>query len=191
MIYRRLARIPCLTTALLAIAPLGCASNTSTVEPGSPQATALLELILPRSIEIQRYLTKPHSFDGSGDANGIEVLLATRDSGGDEVKSVGTFTFELFARRMASGDPYGQRFGLWTISINSGELLKQYWDRPSKFYKFPLQLDSGTLPPGKYILTAQFSGPADEKLFDEYSFTHGTAPGRSNLSRSADDADKR
>src|SRR5262249_24706767 len=153
----------------------GCEQSHATIQADSPEMASFVQLILPRTIEIQHYLTKPHSFDGSGDANGVEVLLATKDSTGDEVKCVGTISFELYAKRMASGDPYGQRFGVWTITINSGELLKQYWDRPSKFYKFPLQLDGGTLPPGKYILKAQFTGPTGDKLFDEYAFTHSTS----------------
>jgi hypothetical protein len=152
---------------------------------------SFLQLILPRTIQIQPYLTKPRSFDGSGDANGVEVLLATRDAVGDEVKCVGTFNFELFAQRIASGDPYGERFGLWTLNINTSDRLQQYWDRPSKYFKFPLQLDSGTLPPGKYILTAQFTGPTGEKLFNEYKFTHTTVSAAAKAPPEAGDAKKR
>lgn len=151
---------------------------------------AFLELITPRTIEIQPYLTKPHSFDGSGDANGVEVLLATRDALGDEVKCVGTFNFELFAHRPASGDPYGQRFGVWTLSVNTARLLQQYWDRPSKYYKFPLEIDGGPLPPGKYILTAQFVGPAGNKLFDEYTFVHSSSAGAQSRRGRVDAADR-
>lgn len=139
-----------------------------------PQLAAFVHMMMPKEIEIQRYLTKPVSFSGSGDANGIEVILAARDSFGDPTKIIGTFQFELCARRVASSDRLGRRVALWPVEINSDQTLLKYWDRLSRFYKFPLQLDQPVLPPGDYILTARLrSAGGDETLFDEYAFTHG------------------
>jgi hypothetical protein len=81
---------------------------------------------------------------------------------------------------MASGDKYGERIGLWRMTVDSEEKLRQYWNRITRFYRFPLQLEQGTLPPGTYILKAQLIGPTGEKMFDEYEFENesGATPAK-------------
>ena len=124
-----------------------------------PELAAFVRLMMPKQIEIQRYLTKPVSFAGDGNADGIEVILAVRDKLGDPVKVVGTFQFELDRTRMASADRLGKRVAFWKVQISSDETFTQYWDRPARWYVFPLQLDRGPLEPGRYILTARLLSP--------------------------------
>lgn len=164
-----------LRAGLLVAALLGlsaCRQPGATTELDDNQMKTFIELMTPRSVEIQRFLTKPVSYEGTGDADGVEVILAAKDATGDGVKCVGTFLFELYARRMASGDPYGKRIAYWTTRIDSNDSLMEYWDSLSRFYVFPLRLDERRLDPGDYILTAQLETPAGDKLIDDYEFTH-------------------
>lgn len=165
------------TYSLLVLVPViaaGCQPATSKVSLDNPDLAAFVNLMMPRTIEIQHGFTQPREIAESERANGVEVVLAAKDAFGDDVKCVGTFIFELYTLRMASGDRYGKRIGFWTVSINSDETMRTFWDRLSRFYNFQLQLDEGPLPPGRYILTAQLLFPTGDKLFDEYSFAWAT-----------------
>jgi len=171
--------------ALLVAACLGplwvcaCQAEQANVQLDDPELTAFVRLMMPKQIEIQRYLTKPVSFAGDGNADGIEVILAVRDKLGDPVKVVGTFQFELHGMRMASADRLGKRVAFWKVQISSDETFTEYWDRPARWYVFPLQLERGPLEPGRYILTARLLSPTGETLFHEYRFHHegGSVPG--------------
>jgi hypothetical protein len=154
----------------------GCDAQRTTISADSPELATFVSLMMPRKIEIQPYLTQPRSLDGSGNANGMEVILAAKDAFGDDVKCVGTFIVELYTQRPASGDKLGKRVGFWNISINSEESQRAYWDRLSRFYNFKLELDSGRLEPGAYVLTVQLTPPTGDKLFSEYAFNHGSEP---------------
>lgn len=156
-----------------------CQTEHANVQLDDPELTAFVRLMMPKQIEIQRYLTKPVSFAGDGNADGIEVILAALDSYGLPVKAVGTFHFELHRMRMASGDRLGERIAFWKVEINSDETLREYRDRYSRWYVFPLQLDRGPLTPGRYILTARLLSPTGETLFHDYRFHHegGSVPG--------------
>lgn len=143
----------------------------------SPELTTLLQLVMPRKIEIQRHWTKPVSFAGTRAADGLEVILAAYDSLGDLTKIVGTVHCELFTWRPASPKRRGPRVGFWSVKLDSREALLRYWDGLAHFYRFPLQLPKKPLPPGRYILAVQLLSAGDEHLFDEYEFTYeeGTA----------------
>lgn len=160
--------LPVVTSCAL----FGC-QNSAVVDTSSPRHAALVQMMLPRSIEIQRFLTKPARFaKDAGPADGLEIVLAANDQLGDEMKAVGTFFFELHTLRPASGDRLGDQIEAWEVTVDSPESLKRYWDRPSRWYRFPVQLRDGTLPPGSYILSARYVSPWDEKLFAEYEFTY-------------------
>lgn len=162
-----------LSLALLGLLPAaGCENPAARINADDPDVAAFVELVMPRKIEIQHYLTRPVSFAGDGNADGIEVILAALDSFGDPVKCVGVFQLELNTLRMASGDRLGERIALWSIELDSREKMSEYWDRLARFHRFPLKLAGGRLEPGKYILTARISTLGGQKLFDEYQFTH-------------------
>jgi len=137
---------------------------------------ARVRLLLPTRIKIQPW-TQPVSFNGQRDADGLEVLLAAYDCLGEETKAVGTLHFELYTRRPASADRFEKRLAFWPVELDSKEALARYWDRSVRFYRFPLRLEQGALPPGRYILTAQLQTLSPERLTDEYEFTYeaGTA----------------
>ena len=151
----------------------GCQGPAASVQLDNPELSAFVRLLMPAKIEIQHYLTKPFDFEGTGDADGLEVILTALDSFGDPVKCAGTFHFDLYTVRMASGDKLGKQIADWSATIKSDKTLVEYWDRYSRFYKFPLKLRSGKLPPGRYILNVCLITPTDDKLYDTYEFTHG------------------
>jgi hypothetical protein len=156
-----------------------CQKDRPDVQLDNPELAAFVRLMMPKQIEVQHYLTKPVSFAGDGNADGLEVILAALDSFGDPIKVVGTFHFELNRVRLASANRLGERVAFWKLEINSKETFTEYWDHYSGWYVFPLQFDSGPLEPGRYILTVRLLSPTGETLFDEYQFEHvaGVVPG--------------
>lgn len=163
-----------LGAALLALA--GCQSDGTAAPTSGPSMAAYFELMQPRQIEIQHYLTRTVTYAGTGDADGLEVILAAKDSFGDPIKCVGTFHFELYARRPASGDPLGQEIAHWNnVQIDSEERIRGYWESLSRFFRFPLKLPGDPLPAGQYILVARLVTPTGAKLTDDYVFEHQQA----------------
>jgi hypothetical protein len=168
--YRGIGLIVALCGACLVA---GCQTPKRMAQVDDPQLVKFMQLLMPAKIEIQHYLTKPYDFDGSGNPNGLEVIVTTSDAFGDPVKCMGTFHFELYTLRMASGDKLGEQIANWPIEMDSEQTMLQYWDRLTHSYRFPLRLRDGVLPPGQYILNAQLATPAHENLFDSYEFSHG------------------
>lgn len=162
----------CCAALLTIVLSIGCQAPQRVIIGDNPELSAFVNIMLPRKIEVQRALTKAVAFDEAGNQNGIEVVMAVTDILGDEIKCTGTFNFELHAERPASGDRFGKRWGFWTVKVDDEASLREYWDRWSRFYKFRLQLDERTLPPGRYILSAQYMAPTGDKLFDEYTMQH-------------------
>lgn len=157
---------------LVCVAAAGCAGSGERVAMDQSELEAYVRAMLPKRIEIRPYLTKPINFDGSGDADGLEVILEAFDRMKDPVKVAGTFQFELHTLRKASSDPLGQRIAFWPVEIRTDESFLTYWDRLARLYRFPLKLDSGPLSPGQYILSARLRVPTGETLFDQYEFKH-------------------
>jgi hypothetical protein len=167
---------PLALTSFLALLP-GCNHSRPAVRDNQAELADYAHAMMPRKIEIQRYLTKPVSYAGNGDADGLEVILAAVDSLGDPTKAVGTFHFELHKFRPADADRVGDTIAFFEQPIRSDEDLAKYWDRYAHYYRFPLKLTAGPLKPGKYILIVRLVGPIEDKLFDQYEFSYesGTA----------------
>lgn len=163
--------------ALIALLVLAVGCNHARPDAaGDPEMAAYVKLMMPRKIEIQRYLTKPVSFTRNGDADGLEVILSAQDSFGDPTKVVGVFFVELHKLRKASSDRVGDRVAFWKVVLNSDESMTEYWDRLSRFYRFPVKLQSGPLPPGDYILQVRLMVPGAVTLFDEYELIYKAEP---------------
>ncbi len=159
--------------ALSLVAALGVCSCTDAptgVQTSDPELDAYIRLILPKRIEIQRFLTQPVSFAGDGSADGLEVVLAAYDTSDDLTKIVGTLHFELQTRR--PGEHIGTRAAFWPVEIKTERALGLYRDRLSRYYDFPLQLEHGPLPAGQYLLSVWLHLPTGERLLDEYEFTY-------------------
>ena len=164
----------------LPLALSGCNDAQPQMQTGDPELATYVQLILPQRIEIQRYLTKPVSFAGDGNPDGLEVILAAYDVSGDLTKVVGTFHFELQTRRHA--DHIGTRVAFWPVELKSEKAVRMYRDNLSRYYDFPLQLEQKPLPVGQYVLSVWLHLPTGQRLFDEYEFTYdggGAPPARS------------
>ena len=158
---------------LCSTAALGlCACNapSTDVQATSPEVAEYVQLIMPARIQIQRFLTKPVSFAGDGSADGLEVILAAYDASDDLSKVVGTFHFELQARKVR--ESVGTRVAFWPVEMKTAQALRTYRDSLSRFYTFPLQLEQKPLPAGQYVLSAWLQLPTGQHLFDEYEFTY-------------------
>jgi hypothetical protein len=171
-LFARVTRcsLPLAITALCCTG--GCQNRGADVQLNNPELAAFVRLVTPKKIEIQDF-TKPFDFEGTGNADGLEVIVVTLDSFGEPVKCLGTFHFELHTKRMATADKLGKRIAFWPVTIDSDKALAQYWDPLTRSYCFRLKLSSGTLPPEHYVLSARLITPTDDKLFDDYEFTYG------------------
>lgn len=148
----------------------GCTAPNATIKADDPELGTYLDLVLPSRIQIQRYLTKPISYAGDGNADGIEAILAVYDKSDELTKVYGTFHFELVSRK--AGETIGQRIAFWPVDIKTDKAVHLYRDHLSHFYQFPLQLEQKSLPAGQYVLSVWLHLPGDRRLYDEYEFTY-------------------
>lgn len=164
-----------LSIAFLVLTLGGCCKDQITVQADDPELAAWIELMLPTDVEIQRYLTKPVSFAGTGDPDGIELILAAYDTSGDLTRIVGTLQVELEQRRLP--DRIGRRVAFWPIEVGTPESNQRYWDPLARFYRFPLQLQSPPLEPGQYVIRTWLHVPGKANhLLSEYAFTYDGEP---------------
>ncbi len=163
------AALWCLS-GLIAFFGLACQRGDIGATGDGPTAEELVSFYSPRSIKVLPF-TKPRSFDDDAIPDGIGVSLRPLDGAGDPVKAYGTFMFELFARRPASGNHRGELLQAWTQPVASPDDQKQFWERVTSTYEFQLSWEGKPLPPQQhYILAASFQAPGSERLFDEYEF---------------------
>lgn len=135
-----------------------------------PTTEQLIDYYSPRRIKILEF-TKPRSFDDDAIPDGIGVSLRPLDGAGDPVKAYGTFIFELYAYRPASGSPRGQLLQTWTQPVVSLDDQKRFWERVTSTYEFQLSWEGQPVPPQKkYILAVSFQAPGSKRLYDEYAF---------------------
>jgi len=147
-----------------------CTSPNAAIQADDPDLATYLELVLPARVEIQRYLTKPVSYAGDGNADGLEVILAAYDKSDELTKVYGTLHFELVSRKIT--DSVGTRVAFWPIDITTDKAMHLYRDHLSRFYQFPLQLEQKSLPTGQYVLSVWLHLPGGRRLYHEYEFTY-------------------
>lgn len=154
----------------------GCNDARINPDESAPESAAYVQMMMPRRIDVQRFLTKPVSFAQNGNPDGLEVVLAAVDEHGDPQKVCGTFHFELREWRPASGDEQGQRIAFWPVKIADEQASARFYDRLSRYHHFPLELESPPLKPGRYILCVRLLTPTADTLFGEYEFEQTTDP---------------
>ncbi|HWL92240.1 MAG TPA: hypothetical protein VNT79_01785 [Phycisphaerae bacterium] len=140
-------------------------------EVNGTTAEELAGFYSPRDIKVLPF-TKPRSFDMKDDIpDGIAVSLRPLDAMNDPIKAYGTFMFELYAYRPASGDRKGQWLQTWTQPVLDLDDQKKFWERVTSTYEFQLTWEGQPLQPQqKYLLVASFQAPGSDRLFDEYEF---------------------
>jgi len=170
--FRRITLFVCTLSA--ALAATACDTG-STRALDARQMDAYAALLMPARIEIQPW-TRLEDRAGAAQPTAIEALLAAYDAFDDETKAVGTVHFELYARRRASADRLGERVAFWEIALDSAPALQRFWDRSMRFYRFRLELPSGPLDPGRYILIARLIRPDGKRLEHEFELRYGDGP---------------
>jgi hypothetical protein len=166
-----------LTVGLLSCA---CEPAQRDIRMDDPEMAAYVQLVMPVKVKILEW-SKPVSLAGDGNPDAVEVIVEARDSFDDLTKVVGTFQFELEARRVSG--PIGTRVDFWGIEINSEKSMRMYRDRLSRFYHFPLELTEKPLAAGRYALTVRLQLPTGQRLVDVYEFEYdgGSVPPTSNF----------
>ena len=106
----------------------------------------------------------------SGEAPKIEVYVSLLDSYGSQIKSPGTFRFELYERAARSAEPKGQRIILQHFDLTNIAENDNYWQDFLRTYEFSLPFESKTSQ--NYILQATCICPNGKRLSTEFSLPH-------------------
>jgi len=165
---------------LLCAAPGGCTwPGTDSAAPTHPKATtqpvpAPIDLMLPRSINFQGFTGGPRALDSAGQAKGIEVHVAAKDSFGHAAKAFGDFRFELYDFRSNAADPKGERLAVWEVTTFDARSNRDHWNEVHRMYEFRLGFDQAVPVGNKLVLVAVFSSPfTAERLFAQLVFVAG------------------
>lgn len=159
-----------LTLIALSGAAGGCGRGQVTAIDDT-EAEALKGVYGPRKLEVLPF-TKIRSFDDDAIPDGVEVSLRPLDAMGDPTKIYGTFIFELYQYRDASGQRAGQRLETWSQAVRTVDDQKRFWDRVTSTYIFQLTWEGGEFPQPnkKYLLAVSYQAPGEKRLFAEYPF---------------------
>lgn len=153
----------------LTVAIAGCTRDEISMD--DPELQTFVQQMIPRQIEVLSF-TRPVDLDDNGDDDGIEVVVNAEDAAGDPVKCFGNFQFEVYSQRMASADRLGERIAHWSVDIAADESRSEYWDALARHYRFPLELPSPPLKPGKYWIVARLRMPVGDMLDDQYPLAY-------------------
>ncbi len=108
---------------------------------------------------------------GSGDGPKIEVYVSLLDSYGSQIKSPGTFRFELYERASRSAEPKGKRIILWPdFDLTDVAENDNHWRDFLRAYEFSLPCESQTSQ--NYILQATCICPNGKRLSAEFALMH-------------------
>lgn len=161
--HRRLiAAVP-----LVALALSGCKSAAPISDDQASRE--MLALVLPARIEIVEPFTRPVSMKGSGEIDGIEVLVqAVNNMDKPGVMIVGSLRVELYEHVPSSGAPKGRQLNRWNIDLSTRELQADHWNPATQMYEFRLGLDREAISSSdSYVLLATYRSPLGEYLTDE------------------------
>ncbi len=161
----------CLAAVIAAVSVLaGCTNlQKSSVQQPVPSPISLL---LPCEIRIHPF-TGARTFDEAGGIKGIDVRIEAVDTYGDSTKAFGDFRFELYAYKLNSSDPKGDRITAWAVSLMEPKDNLMHWDNITRTYEFKLQWDKPIDVGQRFVLVAVFASPFTERLFTERVFISG------------------
>ncbi len=93
----------------------------------------------------------------------IRVYVELQDDFHSQIKSPGTFRFELYNRALRSVDPMGKRIEIWKdITLTNLNENNRYWREFLRTYEF--RLDLQRILQGHFILQATFTTPEGKRL---------------------------
>jgi len=113
-------------------------------------------------------LTEYMAATGLGEEPRIEVYVSLLDSSGSQIKSPGTFRFELYERAARSAEPKGKRIILWPdFDLTNVAENDNHWMDFLRAYEFSLPCESQTSQ--NYILQATCICPNGKRLSAEFA----------------------
>ena len=116
-------------------------------------------------------LTEYTTATGSGEGPKIEVYVSLLDSYGSQIKSPGTFRFELYERVPRSAEPKGKRIILWPdFDLTDVAENDNHWRDFLRAYEFSLHFDSEGNQ--SHILQVTCLCPNGKRLLTEFTLTH-------------------
>ena len=99
----------------------------------------------------------------SGQSGFIKVYISVLDEYGSQIKTPGTFRFELCERELRSVDPKGKRIIIWPdLDLTEAKTNNRYWRDFLRTYEFHLDVN----PAGRdsVILDATFITPEGKRI---------------------------
>ena len=107
----------------------------------------------------------------TGEGPKIEVYVSLLDPYGSQIKSPGTFRFELYERAARSAEPKGKRIILWPdFDLTNVAENDNRWRDFLRAYEFSLPFESQASQ--NYILQATCICPNGKRLSTEFSLPH-------------------
>ncbi len=169
--------IICLILIFL-LAGAGCEKPRLPLERGAPgnegvEKLSFYSYYAPVKIDILP-LTE-FIFVNDIDRSGINLYVSLLDQYGSQVKSPGTFRFELYEYVQHSGQQRGKRIKMWQdLDLNDPAANNEQWRDYLRAYEFNLPLDqSGT---GDFILEVTCLCPNGRRLLSEYTLRYSEQP---------------
>ncbi|MHC4154643.1 MAG: hypothetical protein ACYST6_06945 [Planctomycetota bacterium] len=154
---------------VLLLSAMGCEQSFNQNEPVGDEAADRLSVYKPymaARLEITP-LTGFASAGGGERPSRIQVYVSVLDSFDCEIKSPGTFRFELYERVDRSSEPKGARIALWPdVDLADGAENNSYWRDFLRAYEFNLDFEPQNNR--RYILDITFVCPVDRRLSDDY-----------------------
>ena len=113
-------------------------------------------------------LTEYTVVDDSAEKSKIKAYVSLLDSFGYQIRSPGTFRFELYEKAQRSAEPKGKRISIWPdIDLTDIVENNHYWLDFLRAYEFnlPVELENNQ----SYILQATCICPNGKRLSTEYA----------------------
>ncbi len=119
-------------------------------------------------------LTKFVKSEKPAELDFIRVYAELQDDYQSQIKSPGTFRFELHNRALRSVDPTGKRIDIWEIELIDLKENNRYWREFLRTYEFKLKLRH--ILQGHFILQVTFTTPEGKRLTSYKTIHLGTKP---------------
>jgi len=165
-----ISRVVC---AVLLAASIGCQRTDSDDKPvadTSADRLSVYEPYMPARVEITP-LTGFVIPDGAQKPSRIQVYVSVLDSFDCQIKSPGTFRFEMYERAERSSEPRGERIVLWPdADLTEAVENNNYWRDFLGAYEFNLNFEPQTNR--RYILDVTLLCPMGRRLSDDFELEY-------------------
>ncbi len=155
---------------LLCLGISGCHPTHLATPKGSltsSQIPAYLVAFGPKQLSLMRW-TEIIGQDNGVSPFKIKIYASLLDSFGVQIKSPGTFRFELYERTRRSAQIRGKRLILWPdVELMEADINNQYWQDYLRSYQFTFDINT-PLTDKDYVLQATFFLPDGNRLTAEY-----------------------